>query len=124
MKNYSEAKLEYKITRKENIIKKSINKTLTNNSWDSVKNKITKFVEKDIKTIADLQESVAGKNIAIDYLNIAKSKVEENYPVVRMYNDLKNTIDFLNKDYTKELGNKTDEINSIIIDNIVKTIIE
>jgi hypothetical protein len=119
MKNYSEAKLEYKITRKENIIKKSINKTLTNNSWDSVKNKITKFVEKDIKTIADLQESVAGKNIAIDYLNIAKSKVEENYPVVRMYNDLKNTIDFLNKDYTKELGNKTDEINSIIIDNIV-----
>jgi hypothetical protein len=99
MKNYSEAKLEYKITRKENIIKKSINKTLTNNSWDSVKNKITKFVEKDIKTIADLQESVAGKNIAIDYLNIAKSKVEENYPVVRMYNDLKNTIDFLNKDY-------------------------
>ena len=119
MKQYSEEKLNYKITRKENIIKKQSDKTLTKESWESVRNKIDKLVTKEIKTIADLQESVASKNIAIDFLTIAKGKVEESYPVVKMYNDLTNTISYLNKEYTKTLGGKTDEINWIVIEDIV-----
>ena len=119
MKQYSEEKLNYKITRKENIIKKQSDKTLTKESWESVRNKIDKLVTKEIKTIADLQESVASKNIAIDFLTIAKGKVEKNYDVVKMYNDLTNTINYLNKEYTKTLSGKTDEINWIVIEDIV-----
>ena len=119
MKQFSEEKLNYKMQRKENIIKKQAEKTLTKESWESVRSKIDKFVNKKISTIADLQESVASKNIAIDFLNIAKIKVETNYPVIKMYNDLINTITFLNKDYTKTLSSKTDEINKSIIEDIV-----